>query len=56
MNEKLLTRLVDALESINSNLSEISETLDSLEDNLSGCVAQNGNCRFLCVTGNISTY
>ena len=29
MNEELLTRLVDALESINNNLSEIAVSLDS---------------------------
>lgn len=56
MNEELLTRLVDALEGINSNLSDIAVSLDSMEKNLDGCVSVNGNNRFLCITGNVSTY
>lgn len=56
MNEELLIRLVEALESINNNLSEISVSLDSAEKNLDGCIAVNGNNHFLCVTGNVSTY
>lgn len=31
MNEELLTRLVDALESINNNLGEMKVTLDILQ-------------------------
>lgn len=56
MNEELLTRLVEAVEGINNNLSEISVALESLEKNLDGCTAVNGDNRFLCVTGNVSTY
>lgn len=63
MNEELLTRLVEALEGINENLdvinsslSEMSVSLDSLEKNLNRCISVNGNSRFLCITGNISTY
>lgn len=56
MSEELLTRLVKAVEDINSNLSEISKALESLEKNLDGCTAVNGGNRFLCVTGNVSTY
>lgn len=55
MNEELFARLVDALESINNNLSEIAVSLDSLDKTLEGCVAVNGNNRFLCITGNIMT-
>ena len=55
MNEELLTRLVKAVEDINSNLSEISVALESLERNLDGCTAVNGNNHFLCITGNVST-
>ena len=39
MNEELLTRLVDALESINNNLSEIAVSLDSLDKNIDGCIS-----------------
>lgn len=63
MNEELLTRLVKALEGVNENLdvinhslSEISVSLDSLENNLNGCISHVGNNSFLCVTGNVSTY
>lgn len=56
MNEELLTRLVDALEGINNNLSDIDVSLDSVEKNLDGCVSVNGDNHFLCITGNVSTY
>lgn len=57
MNEELLTRLVDALEGINSNLSEIAVSLDSLDKTLNGCVSvsQNGKSRYLCISGDIYT-
>lgn len=56
MNEELLTRLVDALEGINNNLSGIAVSLDSLDKTLDGCISRNGNNRFLCITGNVSIY
>ena len=56
MNEELLTRLVNALERINNNLSEIAVSLDSLDKTLNGCISRNGNNCFLCITGNVSTY
>ncbi len=56
MNEELLTRLFDALEGINSNLSEIMSSLDSLDQNLDGCISVNGKSWFLCITGNVTTY
>lgn len=52
MNEELLTRLVKALEGINSNLTEIASSLDKTLD---GCTCTNGSNNFLCVTGNIDT-
>ena len=57
MNEELLTRLVDALESINNNLSEIAVSLDSLDKNIDGCisVSQNGKSRYLCISGDVYT-
>ena len=55
MNEELLTRLAEALESISSSLSEIAVSLDSLDNTLSGCTCTNGKNDFLCVTGNVST-
>lgn len=56
MNEELLTRLVVALESINSNLSDIALSLERLDRNLDGCISVNGKNQFLCITGNVSTY
>ncbi|GEM_PF-6340417 len=58
MNEELLTRLVEALESINGNLSEIAVSLDHLDENVDGCisVSQNGRSRHLCITGDVTTY
>lgn len=53
--EVSLERIADELEGINSSLSEIAVSLDSLEKNIVGCVSVNGNNRFLCITGNIST-
>lgn len=57
MNEELLTRLVEALESINNNLSEIAISLDSLDKNIDGCisVSRNGKSRYLCISGDVYT-
>lgn len=57
MNEDLLARLVDVLEGINNNLSEISISLDSLDKNIDGCisVSQNGKSRYLCISGDVYT-
>ena len=57
MNEELLTRLVEALEGINGNLSEIAVSLDSLDKNIDGCisVSQNGRSRCLCISGEVYT-
>ena len=57
MNEELLTRLVDALEGINNNLSEIAVSLGSLDKNIDGCisVSQNGKSRYLCISGDVYT-
>ncbi len=57
MNEELLTRLIEALESINSNLSEIAVSLDSLDKNIDGCisVSRNGKSRHLCISGDVYT-
>ncbi|WP_277934936.1 hypothetical protein [Parablautia intestinalis] len=57
MNEELLTRLVDALEGINNNLSEIAVSLDSLDKNIDGCisVSQNGKSHYLCISGDVYT-
>ena len=56
MNEELLTRLVEALEGINNNLSEIAVSLASLDKNIDGCISVNGKNQFLCITGNVSAY
>lgn len=57
MNEELLTRLVEALEGINSSLSEIAVSLDSINENIDGCisVSQNGKSRYLCISGDVYT-
>lgn len=56
MEIKRLERIAEALEGINSNLSDISLSLDSLEKNIDSCIATNGRNKFLCITGNISNY
>ena len=63
MNEELLIRLVVALESINENLdainsflSDVSVSLNSIDKNLEGCISVNGKSQFLCITGNVTTY
>ena len=55
MNEELLTRLVEALEGISNNLSDIALSLESIDKNLSACISHYGNNTFLCITGNAST-
>ncbi len=57
MNEELLTRLVDALEGINSSLAEIAISLDGIDKNLDGCISssQNGRSRYLCISGDVYT-
>ena len=57
MNEELLTRLVEALEGINSSLSEIAVSLDSLDKNLDGCIScsRDGRSRYLCISGDVYT-
>lgn len=57
MNEELLTRLVEALEGINSNLSEIAVSLNGIDENIAGCilVSQNGKSRHLCISGDVYT-
>ncbi len=57
MNEELLTRLVESLESINSSLSEIAVSLDSLDKNIDGCISasRNGRSRYLCISGDVYT-
>lgn len=58
MNEELLTRLVEALEGVNNNLSEIAVSLDSLDKNIDGCIScsRDGRSRHLCITGDVTTY
>lgn len=57
MNEELLTRLVEALERINNNLSEIAVSLDNIDENIDGCisVSRNGKSRYLCISGDVYT-
>lgn len=55
VQENPLVRIADALESISSILSEMSLSLDSIDQTLTGCIASNGNNHFLCITGNVST-
>lgn len=56
MNEELLTRLVVALEGINSNLGEMKVTLDILQMYIDrfAKVDEKGMC--IGVTGDITTY
>lgn len=57
MNEELLTRLVEALEGINSSLSEIAVSLDSLDKNLDGCIScsRDGRNKYICIAGDVYT-
>lgn len=57
MNEELLTRLVEALESINNNLSDIAVSLDGLDKNIDGCVScsRDGRSKYLCISGDVYT-
>lgn len=57
MNEELLTRLVEVLEGINDNLTDIAASLDSIDKNIDGCisVSQNGKSRYLCISGDVYT-
>lgn len=65
--EELLTRIAEALESIdktlsdelpaiNGNLSDVAEMLEGIDRNLNNCISRYGNNSFLCITGNVSTY
>ncbi len=57
MNEELITRIADALEGINSSLSEIAVSLDSLEKNIDGCIScsRDGRSKYICITGDVYT-
>lgn len=56
MKLERLERIAEALEGINSSLAEIAASLNSLDENINGCISANGKNQFLCITGNISTY
>lgn len=56
MRLERLDRIASALEGINSNLAEIAESLNGLDENINGCISANGKNQFLCITGNIGTY
>lgn len=56
MKLERLDRIAEALEGINSNLAEIAESLNGLDENINGCISANGKNQFLCITGNISIY
>lgn len=55
MNEQLLTRLVEALEGINDNLSDIAIHLSSIDQNLDSCVSEFNGLSFFRVAGEITT-
>ena len=57
MNEELITRIAVALEGINSSLSEIAVSLDSLEKNIDGCIScsRDGRSKYICITGDVYT-
>ena len=55
MNEELLTKLVDTLEDINTNLSDIAASLKGIDRNINDCMCVYGNNQFLRITGNVIT-
>lgn len=56
MNEELLTRIVGALEGINSSLGEIKVTLDILQRYIDGFTTVSEKGMRIGVTSNASTY
>lgn len=54
MNEELITRIADALEGINSSLSEVAASLDKLEGCINSCISVGQAGHRLAVTGDIS--
>lgn len=54
--EEELTRIADALESINSSLADVAEKLEDIDSHLERCISYSGNNAFLCITGNVATY
>lgn len=56
MNEELIKQLIATLESIDASLSMMQVSLERMEENLDGCIAQNGHNKFICITGNIDSY
>ncbi len=54
--EEELTRIADALESINSSLADVAEKLEDIDSHLGRCIAYSGDNAFLCITGNVATY
>lgn len=56
MHCKRLDRIARALEGINSSLSEIAESLGSLEKNIDGCISVSQRGYRLCITGDVSAY
>lgn len=53
--EEELTRIADALESINSNLSDVAEKLEDIERHLDCCIAYSGDRAFFRIAGSVST-
>lgn len=56
MNEELLTRLVEALESINDNLGEMKVTLDILQMYIDSFAKVGEEGMRIGVTGDVTTY
>lgn len=56
LGERKSDRIAEALELINDNLEEISLSLNGIDNNLNGCISRNGNNKYICVTGNITSY
>lgn len=54
--EDQLTRIVDDLESISSNLADVAEMLEDINKNLDNCISITNRGSFLCITGDVSTH
>ena len=54
MNEELLIRIAEALESINGSLSDIALSLENLDRNFDSCIIVTEKGNFLKIAGSVT--